>query len=145
LAKTDLPSFFLGGLYRPAVAQHSANHPKRADANRRGAVDEYRAVSGIIGYLEELRRLFFLRVTVHNRNVEVLEAEFFCLCFFVGCAMLTGRSQIDDRLHAFGFQFLEGLELWLPARAILIAHPREVENSRLLRLNLRTHDKRAEC
>src|SRR6185295_15125685 len=141
-AKTDLPGFFFGGFNSPTVPEHSTNHPKRADSNRGGAVDEHRAVSGIVGYLEELRRLFILRVTVDNRNVEVLEAKFFCLCFFVGGAMLTRRSQIDDRLHAFGFQFLECLDLRLPARAILITHASEVEYARLLRLNLRVrrHD-----
>ena len=37
-----------------AVAQHPANHPERADPDRRGAVDEHRVIGGIVGEAQEL-------------------------------------------------------------------------------------------
>src|ERR1700687_5985238 len=75
-SQANLLRFFFGGLYRPPIAQHSADHPERADSNGRGAMNEHRTVRGIISDLQELRRLFFFRVAVHDRDVEVPEAKF---------------------------------------------------------------------
>ena len=101
-AKANLLGFFFCGFNRPPVSKYTAYHPKSADAYGSRAVNEHRAIRGIIQDLQELGCLFFLGFAVYNRDVEVLEAQLFCLrLFFVG-PMLTRSAKVEDHLDPFG-------------------------------------------
>src|SRR5688500_1814170 len=85
----------------PTVTQDASNQPESSDANRRSAMYERRPVRRIVGDLQKLRHLFFFWIAVDDRNVEVAQAEFFRLCFFLLGAVFGGLAQINDRFHAF--------------------------------------------
>src|SRR5262249_22802658 len=136
ISEADFMRLCFGGFERPAIAEHTPDHPERAYADRRGAVNQHRTIRWVVGDLQELGRLLFLWIAIYGRDIEVFKAELFGLRFLFRGAMLAGGAKVEDRFHAFRFQFLQGLELRLATGAKLFGHQREVENRRLLLLNL---------
>ena len=82
LLQTDLLRFFFCRIHFPAIAQHAANHPESADTDGGGAVNKRGAVFGIVGDLQELGCLFIFRLSEHEGNVEILEAQLFGASLF---------------------------------------------------------------
>src|SRR5262245_4798590 len=117
LAQANLLSFSLCVVDLPAITQHPADHPERADANRGSAMNEDRPVVGIVGELQKLRDLLFVWVAERYGDVEVAQAQLFCFRFFLRGTMLARLAQVDDRLHAFALQLFEMFETWLAAGA----------------------------
>ena len=127
-AQTDFFGFSLRVFNFPAVAQHSSDHPERADANGRSAMDKDRTIFGIVGDFQKLCDLFFVWISVSDGDVEVAQPELFCFCFFLGSAVLARLAQVDDRLHAVCFQLFEVLEFRLTAGAEILVHAQEVSD-----------------
>ena len=101
--QANLRGFLLGCVHFPTIAQHASNHPERADANGGSAMNKRRTICGIVGNFKKLSSLFILRLTEDKRNVEVAQAQLFCLRFFLGRPMFAWLTQVDDGLHAFVF------------------------------------------
>src|SRR5262245_4779874 len=128
VAQANPGRFFLCLFDCPPVAQHTTNHPERADSNRRGAMNQYWAVRWVIRNLQELINLLLFGIAIDNRNVEVLQADFLCLCLFISSSVLGRSAKVKYRLHALCLQFLERLELGLPAGAKLFVDESKVIN-----------------
>src|SRR5919107_4756588 len=97
LAQADLFGFSLCVFNLPAVAEHASDHPERADANGRRAMNKDGAVVRVVGNFQKLCNLFFVWVSVSDGDVEVAQSELFCFCFFLGGAMLARLAQVEDR------------------------------------------------
>src|ERR1043165_4465248 len=128
LAQADLFGFGLCVFDLPAVAQHTPDHPERADANRGSAMNKDRAVIRIVGYFQKLRDLLFIGIAVRDRDVEVAQAQLFRFRFFLRGAMLARLAQVEDRLHAFILELLELLETRLSAGAEVFILAQEVSD-----------------
>src|SRR5918999_4476766 len=128
LAKPNLLCFSFGIFDLPTIAQHSANHPESADANRRGAMNEGGPVRRVVGDLQKLIDLFVFRLAKSDWNVEVAQTQLFGLrCFFLG-AMFGRPAEIDDCFNAFGLQFFKMLQARLSAGAELLVDAHEVSD-----------------
>ena len=101
--QADLRCFLFSFFHRPAIAQHAANQPERADANRGGAVNKHRAVFRVVSDLQKLGDVVVVWLAKLDGNVEVTQAQLFCLCFFFGSAMFARLAQVKNRFDAFGF------------------------------------------
>src|SRR5215470_4133168 len=127
---TITQSDFLGFSFRvfdfPAVAQHASDHPERADADRRGAVDKRGTILRIVSDFQKLRDLFFVWIAVSDGNVEVAQAELFGFRFFFGGTVLARLSQVDDGFDTFGFELFEMFEFWLATGAEVFVDAEEV-------------------
>src|ERR1051325_10227738 len=128
LAQADLFGFGLCVFDLPAVAQHAPDHPERADANRRSAMNKDRAVVWIVGDFQKLRDLLFVGITVRDGDVEVAQAQLFRFRFFLRGGMFAWLAQVEDRLPAFVLELFEMLETWLPAGAEVFILAQEVPN-----------------
>src|SRR5262245_3307044 len=100
-------------------------------------MNQYWAVRWVIGDLQELIDLLLFWIAIDNRNVEVLQADFLGLRFFISSSVFGRSAEVQYRLYAFSFQLLERLELRLPAGAKLIVDKGKVINQRLFFLDLR--------
>jgi hypothetical protein len=76
VAQADFLCFSFGVLDLPTVAQHSANHPERAHANRRSAMNEGGPVRRVVRDLEKLVCLLVFWIAGLDGDVEVAQAEF---------------------------------------------------------------------
>jgi len=88
----DLLRLFFGRLHFPTVSQYPADHPKRSNADGRGAVNESGPVLRVISDLQELCSLFLFRLAKDDWNIEVAQTQFFRLRFFFGGAVLARWS-----------------------------------------------------
>jgi len=133
--EADFPAFLERRIDAEAVAHGTADHPERADTDCRRAVDEHRAVRRVVGDLQELVDLRVARITIDDRNIEVLQA---CLLdsrtLFI-CTVLRRLTEIQHRLHAIGFELGEVFQTRLATGAELRRHLQKIVDGRqLLRL-----------
>src|ERR1043165_10263495 len=102
LAQANLFGLGLCVFALPAVPQHAPDHPERADANRRRAMNKDRAVVDIVSDFQKLRDPFFVWITVSDGDVEVAQAKLFGFRFFLRRAMLAGLPQVRSEERRVG-------------------------------------------
>src|SRR5215203_3492989 len=73
--QANLLSFSLGVFDLPSVAQYSPDHPKRSDANGRGAMNKRRTIVGLVSDLQKLRDLFLVWITEGHRDIEIAQPQ----------------------------------------------------------------------
>src|SRR5262245_19829430 len=73
--QSNLRRLFFRLLDRPSIAQHPPDHPEGSDANRSRAMNERRAIFGVVGDLEELIRLFVFRLAVDDGDVDIAQSQ----------------------------------------------------------------------
>src|SRR5215204_378425 len=126
IAEADLPGLVARGVVGHAVAQDAADHPERAHANRRRAVDEHRTVRGIVGNLQELVDRRVGRLLKVDRDVEVLQAGGLDGLLLLVGAMFARLPQVQHRLDAVRLQRREVFGARLPAGAEVGCNLQEV-------------------
>ena len=99
------------------IAHDAADHPERADADRRGAVDEHRPVRRVVGDLEELVDLRVVRLGVDDRDVEVLQAGLLDGRLLLVGAMLAGLRRLSTAFTPSAFSFAKcSIRGWPPVQ-----------------------------
>src|SRR5262249_39691433 len=92
----------------------------------------------LIGEFEKGGGLLLARLHIDDRDIEVAQPQLFGSGLFFGSLMFIGRAQIDDHLHAFGFELVEKLKRRLPACADVLVYARKIWNGNRLLYRLGT-------
>src|SRR5262245_14678350 len=97
IGEADLLRLVFGFFKCPAITQNPADHPESPDADCRSAMDKRRAIRRVIRDLEKLVDLLVLRAPEDDRDIEILQTEFFRFSLLLFSPMFTGLPQINNR------------------------------------------------